>query len=159
MARWGVGAAGGDMATTYSRALPSATHPLHVLLGAYPVACFSGAFLTDIVYMNTAVMMWANFSVWLITAGLVMGGAAAIVGIVEAVMTKGNRALRPGWVHSIGNALVLVLSLWNVFVHSRDAWTSVVPTGIILSGIVTVLVIVVNWFGTTHTMRQLAGEA
>lgn len=147
------------MATTFPRPLPSATHPLHVLLGAYPIACFSGAFLTDIVYMNTAVMMWANFSVWLITAGLAMGVAAAIVGIVEAIVSKQSRTLRPGWVHSIGNALVLGLSLWNAFVHSRDAWTSVVPTGIILSGIVTVLVIVVNWSGTTHTMRQLAGEA
>jgi glucose/arabinose dehydrogenase len=92
------------MATTYSRPLPSATHPLHVLLGAYPIACFSGAFVTDIIYMNTAVMMWANFSVWLITAGLIMGVAAAVVGIVEALVTKNRaRSLRPGWVHSLGN--------------------------------------------------------
>ena len=143
---------------TQIRPVASATHPLHVLLGAYPIACFSGAFLTDIVYMNTAVMMWANFSIWLITAGLVMGVAAAVVGIVEALVSRKRAVLRPGWVHSIGNALVLLLSLWNAFVHSRDAYTSVVPTGIILSGVVTVLVLVVNWLGTVNTMKQLSGE-
>ena len=136
----------------------SALHPLHVLLGAYPIAFFSGAFLTDIIYLNTAVMMWANFSVWLITGGLVMGVAAAIVGIGEALFSRNKSSLRPGWFHSVGNALVLALSLWNAFVHSRDAWTSVVPTGIILSGIVTVLVVTVNWLGTSHTIRQLTGS-
>lgn len=136
----------------------SALHPLHVLLGAYPIAFFSGAFLTDIIYLNTAVMMWANFSVWLITGGLVMGVAAAIVGIGEALFSRNKASLRPGWFHSVGNALVLALSLWNAFVHSRDAWTSVVPTGIILSGIVTVLVVIVNWLGTSHTIRQLTGS-
>lgn len=146
------------MATMLTRPAVSATHPLHVLLAAYPVACFSAAFVTDIIYMNTAVMMWANFSVWLITAGLVMGVAAAVVGIAEALLSRQKTKLRPGWFHSIGNALVLALSVWNAFVHSRDAWTSVVPTGVILSGIVTVIVITVNWIGTTSTMRQLAGE-
>ena len=136
----------------------SATHPLHVLLAAYPIAFFTGAFVTDIIYMNTAEMMWANFSVWLITGGLIMGGAAAVAGIVEALFSRARRTLRPGWFHSVGNALVLALSLWNAFVHSRDGWTSVVPTGIILSGIVTVLVIVVNWMGTARTIRQLSGE-
>lgn len=146
------------MASTLARPVVNATHPFHVILGAYPIACFSGAFLTDIAYLNTAEMMWANFSIWLITAGLVMGVAAAVVGIIEALVSRRGPRLRPGRVHSIGNALVLGLSLWNAFVHSRDAWTSVVPTGIILSGIVTLLVIVVNWLGTIHTMRQLAGE-
>ena len=146
------------MAITSIRPIARATHPLHVLLGAYPIACFSGAFLTDIVYMNTAVMMWANFSVWLITAGLVMGVIAAVVGIVEALVSRTHAVLRPDWLHSVGNALVLLLSLWNAFVHSRDAYTSVVPTGIILSGIVTILVLVVNWFGTLNTMEQLSGE-
>jgi len=147
------------MTNTLSRPVARATHPLHVLLAAYPIACFSGAFVTDIVYVNSMQMMWANFSIWLITAGLIMGGAAAVVGIAEALLSRGRPGLRPGWFHAIGNALVLALSLWNAFVHSRDGWTAVVPTGIILSGIVTILVILVNWLGTTHTMRQLAGEA
>ncbi|RZI59937.1 MAG: DUF2231 domain-containing protein, partial [Zymomonas sp.] len=114
---------------------------------AYPIACFTGALITDITYVRTYNMQWANFSVWLITAGLVMGALAAIAGIIDFAMNRQTRT-RPGWWHSAGNALVLLLSLWNVFVHSRDAYTSVWPTGLILSAIVAVLVILTNWFGT-----------
>ena len=142
----------------FYRPAVSALYPFHVLLAAYPIAFLSGAFLTDIIYLNTAVMMWANFSVWLITGGLLMGGASAIVGIAETLFLQKKSFLRSGWVHSLGNALVLVLSLWNAFVHSRDAWTSVVPTGIILSGIVTVLVVVVNLIGTSRTINHITGS-
>ncbi len=146
------------MATTYpSSASGAGWHPIHGLLAAYPIACFTGAFLTDIAYAQTYNMQWANFSIWLITAGLVMGVAAAVVGIVDFVASRGVRAHRPGWFHSVGNALVLLLSLWNAFVHSRDAYASVMPTGIILSGIVAVLVLVTAWIGNSIVYRQAGG--
>jgi uncharacterized membrane protein len=137
---------------------PGITYPLHVILAAYPIACFTGAFLTDIVYARSYDMQWANFSVWLITAGLVMGALAALAGIVDLVFGKKVRADRMRWPHTIGNIAVLLLSLWNVLIHSRDAYTSVVPTGIILSGIVALLVLVINWWGTALTFRH-AGAA
>ena len=138
-------------------ALPGVTHPLHVILAAYPIACFTGAFLTDWAYAQTYEMQWANFSVWLITAGLVMGALAAIAGIVDYLFNKRIPQRRPAWPHSIGNVLVLLLSFWNVLIHSRDAYTSVVPTGIILSAIVAVLVLITSWWGTALTLRR-AGD-
>ena len=39
----------------------------------------------------------------------------------------------------IGNVVALVLAIVNMFVHSRDAWTSVVPTGLILSAATVVI--------------------
>ncbi|MHB8286782.1 MAG: DUF2231 domain-containing protein, partial [Caulobacteraceae bacterium] len=39
-------------------------------------------------------------------------------------------------------AAAALLSLLNAFVHSRDAWTSVVPDGITLSVIVTALLLI-----------------
>ncbi len=131
----------------------SPAHPIHVILAAYPIACFTGAFLTDIAYAETYEMMWANFSVWLIAAGLVFGALAAIAGIVDYLVYRRQRPRRSASPHSIGNALVLLLSLANVFVHSRDAYTSVVPTGLILSGIVAVLVLVTSWLGTMLVYR------
>ena len=32
-------------------------------------------------------------------------------------------------------------------VHSRDAWTSVVPAGLILSAITTILILITSWIG------------
>ena len=135
-------------------------HPIHTLLAAFPLAFFTAAFLTDLTYVNTAEMQWANFSVWLITGGLIMGGFAALAGIVDFMRNRRavRRAPRP-WFHSVLNIAVLGLALVNAFVHSRDAWTSVMPTGIILSGIVAVLVIVSSWTGTTVAHRLSTGAA
>jgi uncharacterized membrane protein len=146
------------MATAHPTAhVHTATYPLHVILAAYPIACFTGAFLTDLAYAQTYEMQWANFSVWLITAGLIMGGLAALAGIADYLVNRRRPERRVGWPHTVGNLLVLLLSLWNVFVHSRDAYTSVVPTGIILSGIVAVLVLITSWIGTSITYRQHVG--
>jgi uncharacterized membrane protein len=146
------------MASTYTNGTAHvATTPLHVILAAYPIACFTGAFGTDIAYARTYEMQWANFSVWLITAGLIMGAFAALAGILDYAVNRKTGVRRVGWPHTLGNVLVLLLSLWNVFVHSRDAYTSVVPTGIILSGIVAVFVLITSWLGTSVTYRDHIG--
>ena len=134
-------------------AMISRAHPIHVILAAYPIACFTGAFLTDIVYANTYEMMWANFSIWLITVGVAMGLLAAIAGIADYLVHRNDRPRRSASPHTIGNALALLLALVNAFVHSRDAYTSVVPTGLILSGIVALLILVSSWLGTALTYR------
>ena len=134
---------------------PTSVHPIHGILSAYPLALFTSAFVTDIIYANTAQMMWANFSIWLITGGLLTGGLAAIAGVVDVLANRGRaRGRRLPWWHSLGTIVMLVTALINAFVHSRDGWTSVVPTGIILSGVVTVLAIVTSWNGFALLARE-----
>ena len=59
----------------------------------------------------------------------------------------------------IGNLVVLVLAFFNALVHTRDAWTSVVPIGLMLS-IVTVLILpVTGWLGWTMVYRYGVGVA
>jgi uncharacterized membrane protein len=151
------------MATSHAAEPPlaaaPATHPLHVILSAYPIACFTGALVTDIVYVNSYNMQWANFSVWLIAAGLVMGALAVLAGIVDfAIYRRRNRP--GGWLHAIGSIVMLLIALANELVHSRDAYTSVMPTGIILSAIVAVLVILLSWIGARPvTTASRAEEA
>jgi len=48
------------------------THPIHPMLVPFPIACFVGTLVTDIAYWQTAEMQWANFSAWLLFAGLIM---------------------------------------------------------------------------------------
>jgi uncharacterized membrane protein len=73
-----------DMApVAMARANPASTariamHPIHPMLVPFPIACFVGTLLTDLAYWKTAEMMWADFSSWLLFAGLVMGVLAAI---------------------------------------------------------------------------------
>jgi uncharacterized membrane protein len=129
------------------------------MLVPFPIACFVGTFLTDLVYWRTAEMMWADFSAWLVTVGVIMGWVAAIAGLIDFA---GNRLIRmqpPAWWHVIGNAVVLVLATVNMFVHSRDAWTSVVPWGLVLSGLVVLVLLFTTWMGWSMVYRYRVGVA
>jgi uncharacterized membrane protein len=56
-------------------------------------------------------------------------------------------------------AAAAILSIVNVLVHTRDAWTSVVPTGITLSAIVAALLLVAGIRGWSATaIREPARE-
>ena len=134
-----------------------AGHPLHPMLVPFPIVCFVGAFATDLAYWRTADMQWANFSAWLLAAGLVFGGLAALAGLTDFLGHRRVRAQKPAWAHMLGNVLVLGLSLVNAFVHSRDAWTSVVPIGLIFSGLVVLILCVTGWLGWAMVYRHRVG--
>jgi uncharacterized membrane protein len=120
--------------------------PLHGILAAFPLAFFVGAFFSDWAYTSSANMQWANFSVWLITGGVVMAVIAGVVGVVDALVVRAA-VRRRSTLHSVLTIVTLVTAIINGFIHSRDAWTSVVPAGIILSAITAVLVLATSWLG------------
>lgn len=136
-----------------------AGHPIHPMLVPIPIACFVGALLTDVVFWRTAEMTWANFSAWLITAGVVVGVLAAIAGLIDFLFSRSIRAQPTAWLHMAGNILALVLSFFNMLVHTRDAWTAVVPTGLILSALVVAILIFTGWFGWGLVYRHHVGVA
>ncbi|MEA2913762.1 MAG: hypothetical protein QOJ15_5843 [Bradyrhizobium sp.] len=131
--------------------------PILPMLVPFPIACFAGALVTDLVYWWTAAVMWERFSIWLITAGLIMAGFAAIAGLID--LATGKRFRRLAWPHMVGYLLALLLSLMNAFVHSRDAYTAVVPTGLMLSGLVVVVLLFTGWLGSTLVYRYRTGAA
>src|ERR1700757_1529538 len=120
-----------------------ARHPIHPMLVSVPIVCFIGALLTDITYAVSAEIMWADFSAWLLVIGVIIGVFAAIAGLIDFLENPGIRALGPAWLHLIGNLFVLVVAFFNALIHTRDAWTSVVPTGLALS-VITVLILPVT---------------
>lgn len=132
-------------------------HPIYPMLVPFPMVCFVGAFVTDIVYSRTTNIMWANFSIWLISAGLAMGALAALAGMIDYWGDRAVRRQRPATTHMLLNVLAMLLSVLNALVHSRDGWTSVVPQGIILSGIVVLLLAVSAWLGGSLTYRHAVG--
>jgi uncharacterized membrane protein len=129
------------------------------MLVPFPIVCFVGALITDITYANTAEMQWANFSVWLLAAGLIVALFAVIAGLIDFFSEPRIRDLTIAWVHGIGNAIALILALFNVFIHSRDAYTSVVPTGIILSALTVLVFLVTGWLGAQMVYRHRVGVA
>jgi uncharacterized membrane protein len=129
------------------------------MLVPFPVACFFGAFVTDLVYWHTAAVQWETFSVWLLTVGMVMAGFAVIAGLIDVIGNRHIRALRPAWLHVVGNAVALILALINAFVHSRDGYTAVVPTGLILSTLVVLILLFNAWTGWSMIYRDSGGAS
>jgi uncharacterized membrane protein len=132
--------------------------PIHAMLVPFPIVCFTGALLTDITYSNSPQVQWANFSQWLLAVGLIVGVLAAIFGLID-FLAAGRTRPRIGWFHLIGNAIVLLLALINNFVHSRDGWTGVVPTGLTLSVVTFVLMLVTGFLGWRMAYRHVARPA
>jgi uncharacterized membrane protein len=147
--------------TTY----PSDTHsrssattrgrPIHRILVSFSAAYFVGALVTDLVYWQMPDVLWERFSIWLIVAGLVMAGLATVAYVIDLA---GRRQIdRPAWPRAVGYALAVALAVVNAFVHSRDGYTAVVPTGLMLSGLVVVVLILTAWAGTALANRQRVG--
>lgn len=127
-------------------------HPFFVGLGG---ALLMAALFTDYMYTSNSLWQWANFSVWLITGGLVLALIATIFLSVDFALGKAG-AIR--WLDFGLIAAAAFLSLVNVFVHTRDAWTSVVPTGITLSALVTILLLVAGLRGWCVTAIKSASR-
>ena len=53
--------------------------------------------------------------------------------------------------------MVLILATFNMLVHTRDAWTSVVPWGLVLSAAIVLVLILTGWM--TRETYDAAGTA
>jgi uncharacterized membrane protein len=129
---------------------PRLLHPFFVSLGG---SLLIAALFTDYMYWSSALVQWSNFSGWLIAGGMVLALVSVIFLIVDLVLRKGGRIRRLDFILL---AAAAILSLVNVLVHTRDAWTSVVPTGITLSVLVTLLLVAAGLRGWTVTTPGVA---
>jgi uncharacterized membrane protein len=99
-----------------------AGHPIHATLVPFPIVCFTLTLLTDIAYWQTSNLMWHHFSEWLLLAGVVFGGLAALAGAIDFLFRREVRAQGPAWPHAIGGVTVLGLAIVNNLVHAGDGW-------------------------------------
>lgn len=122
-------------------------HPILYVLGAFPIACFTGALLTDVAYVRTANILWADFSAWLLAVGMAAAVVAAVAGGLSLLIARRDRtrARRPAWPVALGSLLVLAVALLDNFVHSRDGWTSVMPEGLALSAVTVLATLATAW--------------
>jgi len=130
--------------------------PIFRILAAFPIAGFCGALVTDSAYAATADMMWADFSAWLLAAAMAAGVLAVVVGLVDVIASRRIRLLWTAWPVAVGGLLTLVLGFADNLVHSRDAWTSVVPEGLVLSAATVVVALITAWSGGSRVARANA---
>lgn len=121
--------------------------PLHAICLAGTVPLFLGALLSDIAYYQSYQIQWSNFAAWLIAGGLVFCGLALVFALINLVRAehKGGRAV----LYFLLLLVTWVLGLVNAFEHAKDAW-AVMPTGLVMSVVVTVLSLVAAWVGLSN---------
>jgi len=129
--------------------------PIHSMLASFSAAYFVGALVTDLVYWQMPDVMWERFSIWLIMAGLVMAGLTIFAYVINSLAGRRRRG-GLAWARLLGYALAVFLAVINAFVHSRDGYTAVVPTGLMLSAIV-VAVLLLTEIATALANRRRVG--
>jgi uncharacterized membrane protein len=105
---------------------------IYGLLNPIPFGCFVAALIFDIIYSETAVMLWDKGAAWLIVFGLLFAVVPRLVNLTQVWITSRRTATRTDKLDFWLNLLAIVVAIVNAFVHSRDAY-AVVPTGLWLS--------------------------
>ena len=131
------------MTDTIYRTYRSTPNPLHATLLAGTVPLFLGALLSDIAYYRSYHIQWSNFASWLIAGGLVFCGLAILFALANLI-AAGRRGRAMTYV-------LLLVATWglgfiNALQHAKDAWATM-PTGLVLSVIVTLLACMATWVG------------
>ncbi|WP_034944288.1 DUF2231 domain-containing protein [Erwinia oleae] len=143
-----------------SSALHHASRPVgfvYSLLDPVPLGFFVAAWIFDVIYLFSTEIAWTQSASWLIVFGLILAIIPRIISLVHLVKGRnlpGRSALN---LHFWLSALAVVLAIFNAFVHSRDAW-AVVPSGVILSTLVVLLLLIANVQLAVRT-RYAYGEA
>lgn len=134
-----------------------AGHPIHPMLIPFPVALLSLVPVTDIVFAVTESTFWSSVSYYLLWAGLISAGLAAIVGLVDFIGVPRVRSVRAGWAHLLLNVAIVALSVVNLLLRWGDTIGQIEPSGIILSLVATGLLLVSGWYGGELTYRHKVG--
>ena len=121
-------------------------HPVHPMLVPFPIVCFIGAFVTDIVFNSNNDQGWATASFWLLGIGLVMAALAAVAGLTDFLGDDRVRGLSDAVKHMLANVTAVVIEVVNLalrinnpdFIHS---------TGVYLSGVVVLILVYSGWKG------------
>ena len=126
---------------------------LHPRLVAAGAALLLAGFVTDVCYWRTLLVQWENFSMWLLAGGLVM---ALLAGLLLALDAALGRLKSIAWGRFLMLTAAAFVSLVNAFVHSRDAYTAVVPQGLALSAVAAALLLVVGAHGWSLSVAPVS---
>jgi uncharacterized membrane protein len=136
-----------------------AGHPLHPMLIPFPVAFLVSTLVCDLLFWNTGNTAWSTASLYLLGAALVMAALAAIAGLTDFLGEQRIRSLSAAWHHMIGNVVVVLLSLWNWYRRYEAGDAAVLPTGLVISLIVVLILLYTGWRGWEMVYRHRVAVA
>jgi uncharacterized membrane protein len=131
-------------------------HPIHPMLIPFPIVCFIGALVTDIVFLNNQDTGWATASRYLLGIGIVMAALAAVAGLTDFMGDDRIRRASDALKHMLANVTAVVLEIVNFFVRLNND-SAISGIGIILSAVVVLILIYSGWKGGDLVFRHGIG--
>jgi uncharacterized membrane protein len=131
-------------------------HPIHPMLVPFPIVCFIGTLVADLVFINTGDAGWATASRYLLGIGLVMAALAAFAGLTDFMGDDRIRRSSDALKHMIANVSAVVLEIVNFFIRLRSD-QQIPNTGVILSAVVVVILLYSGWKGGDLVFRHGIG--
>ena len=123
-----------------------ATHPIHPMLIPFPIVCFVGAFVADIMYTSNGEPGWATASNWLLGVGLGMAALAAVAGLIDFFGDERIRRMGDAIKHMLANVTAVVLEAVNLLLRLGDP-DFIGSTGVYISGVVVLILLYSGWKG------------
>lgn len=136
-----------------------AGHPIHPMLIPFPIAFFVATFACDVAFWVTGSAGWFEPTLWLLGAGLIFAGLAAVAGLIDVLGDGQIRALSTVWWHAGGNLIAVAVETANIFLRNSGGSKAVLPTGIILSAVVVCILLFTGWKGWEMVYRGRVGVA
>lgn len=136
---------------TLPEVLSPAARPFHPRLIGPGAALLIAVLATDIAFAHSLLFQWENFSIWLLTGGLILAALAGLALVLDVAL---HRITGIDWLRFAGFSAAVLLSLFNALVHSRDAYTAVVPAGLELSALVSAILVILGWRGWSVGARN-----
>jgi uncharacterized membrane protein len=131
-----------------------AGHPIHPMLIPFPVAFLVATLVCDLIFWRTGNAAWSTATLYLLGAALLMAALAALAGLTDFLGESRIRTLSAAWHHMIGNIIVVLLSLWNWFLRYTGGEAAVLPTGLIISLAVVLVLLYTGWRGWEMVYRH-----
>ncbi len=129
-------------------------HPIHPMLVLFPIAFFFATFLCDIGFWYSGNAAWVTASQWLLGAGLLAALLAATTGLVDFAGDPRIRDLGDAWQHAIGNAIAVLVSVFNWYWRYRGGAAGVLPVGFVMSLAVVCILLFTGWKGGALVFRH-----
>jgi len=130
-------------------------HPIHPMLIPFPIVCFIGTLVTDVIYVRTHDTGYAVASHWLLIVGLVMAALAALAGLTDFFGDKRVQSA-DAVKHMLANVTAVVLELVNLLLRLRND-DFIASTGVYISVVVVLILVYSGWKGGDLVYRHGIG--
>lgn len=124
-----------------------ASHPIHAMMVAFPIAAAFGTLGCDVFYWMSGDEFWARAALWATGSGFIFGVLAGIAGTIELLSVPGIRVRASSWTHFILAMTLLSVMGGNWGLRLGDPAGAILPYGVLLSTLCMLMTGLTGWHG------------